>query len=247
LQQNYANKSLQQSVKASVRKSMLLLLFISVHTNAWAQPSRLVNSSLDAVRHASEHSILLPFSLLIPTGLREGYDMRDFIASPEFAAFDSSNAPEVVFDEIYYSALEYAHGNLGEALLSAAFGSIEHEYIPIAFFGSEIRIPLTSEDHQRFVVRWSHIPSHLYHTTEVDRDKLQHFFASAWLKESLGMDWLARVAGKMVEVGESLFVVGGSEDPRDLHANHDGIHFAIEASGNLGYPPSKALTPNPVK
>ena len=243
---NYV-QSLRPSGIANVRKGMFFLLLVSMHFSAEAQPLYQADSSLEAVRHNSKHSIPLPFSLLIPAGLREGYDMRDFIASPEFGAFDSSNASEVVFDEIYYSAVEYAHGDLDEALLAAAFGSIEHEYIPIAFFGSEIRIPLTSENHERFVVRWSHLPSHLYHTMENDRDKLQHFFASAWLMELLGMDWLARLAGKMVEVGESLFVVGGSEDPRDLHANHDGIHFAIQTSGNLEYPPSKALTPNPLK
>jgi hypothetical protein len=211
---------------------------------AHAQPAE-TNRILDAAREQSKHSILFPISLLVPDGIREGYGMRDFIASPEFGAFDSANRPEDVFDEIYYTAVAYAHGDPSDALLAAAFGVIEHEYIPIDFFGSELRVALTSESHARFAERWSHLPSHLYHTQEDDRDKLQHFFASAWLKELLGMDWLAKLAGKLVEVGESLFLVGGFEDPRDLHANHDGIRFGVHADGSMEDRPSECLTPNP--
>jgi hypothetical protein len=193
----------------------------------------------------SRHAITFPFSLLIPSGIRIGYDMRNYIASREFGMFDSSRQPEIVFDEIYYQAIEYTHGDLPSALLAAAFGSIEHEYIPFDLFGKELDFPLTNESHARFIVRWSHLPEHLYHIPEGDRDKIQHFFASAWLKSTLGMDWLVKLAGKGVEVGESLLLIGGFEDPRDLHANEDGIRFGTEAEGNINLSPSAALTPNP--
>jgi hypothetical protein len=225
-----------------VRRFLLFALLLSLLPGAYAQTP--AKNNLYEARRVAKHNIPLPFSLLVPRGIREGYDLRAFIASPEFGVFDSANPPEVVFDEIYFTAVEYAHGNISDALLAASFGSFEHEYIPVAFFGSEIRVPLTSEDHDRFVMRQSHLPEHLYHTSEGDRDKLQHFFASGWLKESLGMDWLAKLAGKMVEVGESMFLVGGFEDPRDLHANADGIRFAAGAGSKFRLP-SKALTPNP--
>jgi len=227
-----------------MRRLIAFMWLVCVATQAQAQPAE-IGRSLQAARERSKHSIVFPISLLVPDGIREGYDMRDFIASPEFGIFDSTKSPEDVFDEIYFTAVTYAHGDPSTTLLAAAFGVIEHEYLPISFFGSELRVPLTSENHARFVQRWSHLPSHLYHTQEDDRDKLQHFFASAWLKEALGMDWLARLAGKLVEVGENLFLVGGFEDPRDLHANHDGIRFADHADGSMEYPPSKYLTPNP--
>ncbi|HZK75372.1 MAG TPA: hypothetical protein VFD13_00550 [Candidatus Kapabacteria bacterium] len=193
----------------------------------------------------SRRAIPLPFSLLIPEGIRLGYDMRNYIASPEFGAFDSSVSSEATFNEIYFEALELAHGDVSNALLAAAFGSFEHEYIPLDILGIRIDLPLTSETHARFELRWSHFPAYLYHTKELDRDKLQHFFASAWLKSTLGMDWLVRLAGQAVETGEDLFVVGGFVDPRDLHANGDGILFAIQAERSLNSRPSKSLTPNP--
>ncbi len=203
------------------------------------------DSSLAAVRVLSKHAIIFPISLLIPEGIREGYDIRAFLASPEFGRFDSTHAPEEAMDEVYYTALGYSHGALSSALLATMFGVIEHEHIPVAFFGSELDIPLTSESHRRFLERWSHLPTHVYHTSEDDRDKLQHFFASAWLKEALGMDWLAKLSGNLVEVVEDLFFVGGFEDPRDVHANRDGIRFSLDAERRLDSRPSKALTRNP--
>jgi len=200
---------------------------------------------LDPASRDPRHTIPLPFSLLIPKGIRLGYDMRNYIASPEFGAFDSSVSAETAFDEIYFEALELAHGDVSSALLAAAFGSFEHEFIPLDIIGIRIDLPLTSEMHARFERRWSHLPAYLYHTRELDRDKLQHFFASAWLKSMLGMDWLVRLAGEAVEVGEKLFVVDGFIDPRDLHANADGIRFALRAESRLDARPSRSLTANP--
>src|ERR1017187_974621 len=185
------------------------------------------SSSMRLERAAREacNSIQFPFSLLVPQSIRIGYDMREYIASPEFGEFDSIMSAEIGFDEIYYQAAEYAHGDLSVALLAAAWGSIEHESIPFDFFGKELDFPLTNESHERFMLRRSHLPQHLYHIPEGDEDKIQHFFASAWLKSTLGMDWLVRLAGKGVEVGEDLLTVGGFQDPRDIHANNDGLRF----------------------
>jgi hypothetical protein len=204
-----------------------------------------VTDLLTRADRVARHSIPFPFSLIVPEGIRLGYDMRDYIASQEFAAFDSSVSPEDAFDEIYFEAVTMAHGDLPVAFLAASFGSFEHEYIPLNFFGAELDVPLTSENHSRFLTRVSHLPTHLYHTPEDDRDKLQHFFASGWLKSILGMDWLVRLAGEGVEEGETLFVVGDSRDPRDIHANGDGLQFELQAEHSLEQAPSKNITKNP--
>ncbi len=193
----------------------------------------------------ARNTIAFPLSLILPEGIRLGYDMRSYIASPEFGAFDSSVSPGDAFDEIYFEALELAHGDAATAELAASIGCFEHEYIPLNILGIKIDLPLTSEPHARFERRWSHLPAYLYHTRELDRDKLQHFFASAWLKSTLGMDWLVRLAGHAVEEGENLLVIGGFVDPRDLHANADGRHFGTRAAANQNALPSGNVTPNP--
>ncbi len=186
-----------------------------------------------------------PLLLLLPSVIKQGYVLRNFIGSEAFGGFDSSATPEDSFDEIYYTAMSLAHGDVSNACLASVFGCLEHEYLPVNFFGSELRIPITSESHAEFAKRFSHLPTHLYHIAEDDRDKMQHFFASAWLKSWLGMDWLVDFAGELVEAGESVFLLGDARDPRDIHANQDGARFEPQAEANPDLPPSSALTPNP--
>jgi len=225
-----------------------LAAFVALASNGCSQsniekPSPALK--LEQAARDARHSIQFPFSLLVPQTIRLGYDMREYIASPEFGEYDSIAPPEIVFDEIYGQAVEYAHGDLPVAFFAAAYGSIEHESIPFQFFGKEFDFSLTNESHALFLLRRSHLPRHLYHTPEGDEDKIQHFFASAWLKSTLGMDWLVRLAGRGVEVGEKLLTVGGFEDPRDIHANNDGLRFGAKAEGQINRLPSAGLTPNP--
>ncbi len=231
-------------MRSALVAAFVSALLLSDPVSAQVDPKNTVSGLTLADRDA-RHTISLPFSLFVPEGIRLGYDMREFIASQEFGTFDSTVSPEAAFNEIYYEAVTMAHGNLTDALLAASFGSFEHEYIPLDFFGAEVDLPLTSEDHDRFLLRVSHLPAHLYRIPEDDRDKIQHFFASAWLKSILGMDWLVHLAGEAVEAGESLFVIGDARDPRDVHANADGLRFEMQAEKNLGRPPSASLTPNP--
>ena len=225
---------------SAVRNAIVLaILAMVISRGVLAQPP------LDRASAQARYAVPFQLSLVLPTGVRIGYEMRSYIASHAFGAFDSSVSPEASFDEIYYEALELAHGDRSNAFLGASIGSFEHEWIPLDILGIRINIPLTSEPHARFVRRWSHLPAHLYHTRELDRDKLQHFFASAWLKRTLGMDWLVELAGQAVEVGENWFVGGGFIDPRDLHANNDGRRFEMQSERNENARPASSLTPNP--
>lgn len=228
-------------------KAILLFVVFAVVPSGviTAQTFRGDASNLALADREARNTIPLPFSLLVPKGIRSGYDMRAYIASPEFGVFDSIASSEETFDEIYFEALAMAHGDLPDALLAASFGSFEHQFIPLTLFGAEIDLPLTNEDVARFRLRVSHLPGHLYRIPEGDKDKIQHFYASAWLKSIFGMDWLVHLAGEAVEEGETLFVIGDSRDPRDVHANADGVRFELQAERHHDALPSKSLTPNP--
>lgn len=201
--------------------------------------------SLEAAQTTARSSAFSPVQFLLPQALRTGYILRDLIRSPAFGTFDSAHTPSQVFNEIYYTSLALSHGDLSDALFAASFGTLEHEQLPFDLFGHELLLPITSETHNEFERRLSHLPAYLYNTIESDRDKLQHFYAGAWLKSWLGMDWLVALAGEAVEFFESTLLEGSSRDPRDIHANLDGAHFATKAAENHSEPPSKSLTPNP--
>lgn len=219
----------------------LVAIFAAIPLRASAQiDSLLGHALLDAKSQESS-----PLLLLVPSELRAGYVLRDYIRSDAFGLFDSLARSAVAFDEIYYAATELTHGDQNAAFFAATVGVFEHESIPFDLFGHEIDLPVTMESHAQFERRTGHLPNHLYHTPEDDRDKLQHFFASAWLKSWLGMDWLVALGGEFVEAAENTLLVGGFRDPRDIHANHDGARFALRASENIDARPSKSLTLNP--
>jgi len=192
---------------------------------------------------ASRVSIL--FRILLPPGIREGYVMREYLGSNRFLDDTKDETDQDKMDDIYLDAMDLAHGNHTLGLLAAAFGVFEHKTIPLDILGLVIPIPLTSESQERFNTRVSHLPVHIYSPAIPDVDKLQHFFSSAWLKKVLGMDWIVNIAGNFVEVFEDAMVLGGSNDPRDKHANHDGLEFANHLERCEKKLPSAFLTPNP--
>ncbi len=61
----------------------------------------------------------------------------------------------------------------------------------------------------------------------LDRDKLPHFFGSAWLQCVIRNPDLVSMAGELLELSEAIFKLEGSRDERDILVNKRGIAFAI--------------------
>jgi hypothetical protein len=101
----------------------------------------------------------------------------------------------------------------------------EHRTIPLLI---GINLPLTLEPSEEFRQRVARLPSKLFADLPDgnDRDKLQHFFASAWLAWTLDSRDAADLLGLGIEAGEDAFVKGGANDRRDVRANRLGQHFA---------------------
>ncbi len=192
------------------------------------------------------HRAFTPSYLLLPLAIRNGYELRDFVSSKAFKNFRASHSEREAVDEIWFEALTITHGNFARAAFAATIASSEHETIPLSILGMRITIPFTSETHEAFESRRAILPSYVYLDSVADTDKLQHFFASAWLKDALGMHWLASLGGKLVEIVESLLVVGGVEDPRDIHADEDGVRFSEGEDEELQSLPQDYFSPNPV-
>jgi hypothetical protein len=165
-----------------------------------------------------------PFDLLLPAGLRIGYATRAWLRDSLPAASDSLD-DLARMDRIYLQALVESEGDIGNALFGCLIACFEHRDIPLSF---GVHIPLTFEPDSAFNRRVARLPSRLFadRPTGDDRDKLQHFFASAWLAWRLDNPAAADAIGLAVEAGEDLFVVGGADDPRDVRANRLGQLFA---------------------
>ncbi len=154
--------------------------------------------------------------------------IRSYIRDPRFKELTQLCGDLRAVDGIYLKALKIADYDIARGLFLSLMGTLEHQSVEfkipvLGVFG----VPLTFEEDSLFRCRRDNLPSKVYPDTppEGDRDKLQHFFASAYLAYSSDSPELAKQSGNFVEWGESKFIVGGADDPRDKRANKHGDAF----------------------
>jgi hypothetical protein len=164
-----------------------------------------------------------PFDLLYPAVYRAGARTRVWVRD-SLAPADSAGDLDRV-DLIWSRALLETDGDLDRALFATLMAVFEHRTIPFTF---GLVLPLTLEPDDQFKIRYARLPSHLFadRPSGGDQDKLQHFFASAWLAHMVDNRSMADVSGWGIEIGEALFIRGGANDPRDMRANRLGQDFA---------------------
>jgi hypothetical protein len=109
--------------------------------------------------------------------------------------------------------------------------------------GWVIMVPVSTETHAAFLQRLASLPSMVMPDSKdgEDRDKLPHFFGSAWLQCRLRSTPLVNLIGILVEVGESIFKLQGAEDPRDLEAGRMGAAFGRALGSDPELLPSALL------
>ena len=166
--------------------------------------------------------------LFTPQLVKDARSLREYIRDPRFAELMKRCGDLRAADEIFLRALKITEYNIARALFLSMVGCLEHQNIDVKVpVVGVVDLPLTFEADSLFKARVINLPSRLYNDTppEGDRDKLQHFFGSAYLSYVSESPELARSAGNMVEWGEARMVVGGVDDPRDRRANKQGETF----------------------
>jgi hypothetical protein len=154
--------------------------------------------------------------------------IRSYIRDPRFKELTQRCGDLRAVDGIYLKALKIADHDIARALFLSLMGTLEHQSVEfkVPLLGV-LGVPLTFEEDSLFRCRKENLPAGLYPDTppEGDKDKLQHFFASAYLAYSSDSPEMAKQSGNFVEWGESKFIVGGTDDPRDTRANKHGEAF----------------------
>jgi len=163
-----------------------------------------------------------------PDLIKETRQIRAYVRDSRFALLMKRCGDARAIDAIYLKALKIAEHNLARALFLSLMGTLEHRDVDLKVpVIGPIGIPLTFEEDSLFNCRFRNLPARLYADTppEGDRDKLQHFFASAYIAFASESRDIARAGGNFVEWGEAQFIVGGVDDPRDRRANRHGEQF----------------------
>ncbi len=206
----------------------MCVLFL-VSTNAHAQDSS-ESPLFDApAQYPEALSFFAP--LFIPKLLQDEYRLKEYICSEEFASFKTMHGDLLAVDALFNRALSLSWNNVYEALLLSFICTVEHRNfgVKLPLIGPLLWVPLTSEFPDEFQQRVGALPSKLYADTPSgiggDRDKLQHFFGSAFLTYTFESPETASRIGMFVEWGEDKFVVQGALDQRDIRSNVQGQKF----------------------
>ena len=148
-------------------------------------------------------------------------------------------------DEIYRRAVYLAEGDAVLAMLGCAWATLPYHTFParIPLIDVGITVPVSTERRDAFERRMANIPGMLFPDSPrgLDRDKLPHFFGSAWLQLLTGRPGLAVFAGEALEWAESVFKLEGSRDARDIAVNRLGVRFARELQAHRDVLPSDIL------
>ena len=184
--------------------------------------------------------------LLVPIKIvQDEAALRDFLVSPEFTSYRREKGDVPAVDMLFRHGLDLCWGNTGEALLICMLATFEHRTLGlrIPVIGMVLWLPLTGEYKDEFDRRVRALPSLLYGDTppEGDRDKLQHFFGSAFLTVLFESPDAADDVGQFIEVEEEAFIEGGVNDARDVRANKEGQRFGLTLMSHREALPSEFI------
>jgi hypothetical protein len=173
--------------------------------------------------------------------------ISSYIASNEFADLKERIGDLPAVDSIYVKALEYKKYDYSEALLALTFATLPYKEVPIRIpiVNSVWKFPLFAADDSTYNLKNKNLPSKLFYDTPQgdfgDKDKLAHFFGTAfWSYNQLFFD-LAFVIGYFVEAFEESFQVQNVIDERDLEANFLGNIFGKLLRKDKSILPSEVL------
>jgi len=215
-----------------VRRGMVVLMVSAVSLQAgWAQEDLPEPAAEPPDALSQSFSVLSP--ILFPKIFQDATLLKEFVRSEELSLLREERGDLAAVDAIYRRAVRLCWYNRGEALFLSCFATMDHMRfgVRVPMVGLVLWFTLTSEDRETARARIDSLPRHLYPDTPEnrfgDRDKLQHFFGSAFLSYTFESGAASDRVGQSVEWGEELFVVDGVNDPRDVRANREGQEFGL--------------------
>ena len=194
--------------------------------------------------YTSQESSFIDFTEFLPSLIRNEVHLKRYIRDERFYLLRKEYDDTLAVDAIFDQALLLTEGNIKESLLLSMFAVMDHKRLGfnIPVVGS-LYIPLTFESDSLFRLRRTHLPKKLLSDDLLasDKDKLQHFFGSAFLAYETNSNSIVKWIGDLFELGENRFVLGGNNDPRDKMANAKGREFGLRLLKDETVLPSDVL------
>ena len=125
----------------------------------------------------------------LPSVIRDQILLKRYIRDPRFTVIRQLCSDTTAVDAIFLRAMAIADGRTGYALLISLIASMDHFRLGLRIpLLGVLWLPLTTETDSTFRVRHHNLPKRVLPDsigrTESDKDKLQHFFGSAFIAYS---------------------------------------------------------------
>ena len=173
--------------------------------------------------------------------------LSSYIASDHFLELRERIGDISVTDSLYKEALKRMQNDISESLLALMLTTVPYREVPIQIPIVKLIVtyPLISADNEIFLKKNENLPRYLFFDTPNDnygdKDKLAHFFGSAFLSYESNIFDLGKLIGYFVEAFEESFKVQSSVDIRDLDVNDYGRLFGTLLKSNKEILPSSII------
>jgi hypothetical protein len=185
------------------------------------------------------------FTYFPPLLIQHEMELKQFVRSHRFGLLRKVYGDRRAVDAIFVRAMRLTNNNTAISLLLSALASFEHRTVGFRVPVFRLFFPLSDESETEFSKRVANLPSRLFEDSpndaHGDRDKLQHFFGSAFLTFIWESDGAAERFGDFVERAEDAVIVEGVDDDRDRNANREGQRFALHLLDDNHRLPSEFL------
>lgn len=173
--------------------------------------------------------------------------LSHFIASESFSNLKTKMDDFSQLDLLYIKSLQESNNDVGDALFNLTFTVIPYNQIPLVtpLLNIPININLPHSVDSIFRLKNKNLPKNLFYDSPQndfgDKDKLAHFFGSAYI--SYGSYWFdfTEIIGIFVEDFEEKFYIQAKVDQRDLCTDYLGNIFGKALKNNISLLPSQIL------
>ncbi len=194
--------------------------------------------------YSTEDSSFIDLTNFLPLLLKDEAHLKRYLRDNRFYELRKYYDDTLAVDAIFDRAMLIADGDVKHALLISTLAVMDHQKLgfKVPIIGS-IYVPLTIENDSMFRLRRTHLPKKILNDNPKasDKDKLQHFFGSAYLAYYTNSNSFVEWIGDLFELGENRFVMGGNNDPRDKMANAKGRIFGLRLLKDENVLPSDVL------
>ncbi|MBA4313121.1 MAG: hypothetical protein C0417_10885 [Chlorobiaceae bacterium] len=219
----------------------LALLFLLMNQSLFSQQTG-IDSLEKYFRIDSTDDASFIYSYFPPIFIQNGIELKSFVRSNIISDIRRQFSDLQSVDAIYIQAMKLTNNNTAISLLISTLACFDHRLVGLKVPVFALYFPLTNESEEEFKARVANLPRYLYADSPKnkigDRDKLQHFFGSAFLTFIFESKSPAEELSRSIEVGEDAIIVDGALDERDMRANRHGQNFGLALIQNKFVLPS---------